>query len=280
MINWEQGLVFGIIQGLTEFFPVSSSGHLALAQSLFKGFEQPGVLFDVAMHVATSVAVVVYFRKELVGLLKRSGDKEAEMSGVGKLERIHWTLVWPIVLAMIPTGIIGYSLKHKVESTFKEPIYVGYFLLITAVVLIAADFVARKNKDTLKAADPNLWQSIVIGIAQGLAVFPGISRSGSTISAGIFTGVRGDYAARFSFLLSVPAVLAAAALSVLKERHAITALSSNEILAYLLGMAAAFAVGYLTIGWMFKIVRRVRLSWFGIYCLVAGGATVIILSLR
>ena len=282
MIKWWQGLVLGAIQGLTEFFPVSSSGHLALAQSLFKGFEQPGVLFNVALHVATSLAVVVYFYKDLVGLLKlRAGSEEAEkMSGTGELKRFDWKLAWPIILAMIPTGIIGYSLKDKVEETFKEPIYVGYFLLITAVVLIVADVVAKRRKDLLKPADPGLWQSFVIGIAQGLAVFPGISRSGATISTGIFAGTRGDYAARFSFLLSVPAVLAAACLSLLKHHAEIAQFEVQQLFPYLLGMAAAFVVGYLTIIWMFKVVRRVRLTWFGIYCAVVGCATIIILSLR
>lgn len=281
MIKWWQGLVLGTLQGLTEFLPVSSSGHLALAQNLFQGFAQPGVLFDVALHLATSVAVVVYFYQDLLLLLKRDAGKEdAGMSGSGEMTKLRWGLVWPLLFATVPTGVIGYLLKDRVEASFEKPLFVGIFLLVTALILFAADMVLRLRKEALKAQDPGLWQSVVIGIAQGLAVFPGISRSGATIAAGIFTGNRGDYAARFSFLLSVPAVLGASALSLLKEREALVGFSGQDLGVYLLGMLAAFVVGYFSIKLMFSVVRRVRLSWFGIYCAVVGVATIIITSWR
>jgi len=281
MIKWWQGLVLGMLQGLTEFLPVSSSGHLALAQNLFQGFAQPGVLFDVALHLATSVAVVVYFYQDLVSLLKREAGKEAvAMSGSGEMEKLGWSLGWPLIAAMVPTGVIGFLLKDRVVASFQKPLFVGIFLLITALVLFAADLVFRLRKDALLAKDPGLWQSLIIGIAQGLAVFPGISRSGATIATGIFTGSRGDYAARFSFLLSVPAVLGASALSLFKERDALLGFPAQELWSYLLGMLAAFIVGYFSIKLMFLVVKRVRLSWFGIYCAGVGLATVIIMSWR
>lgn len=272
MINWREGMVLGIIQGATEFLPVSSSGHLALAQALFKDFSQPGLLFDVCLHLATALAVVVYFYKDILGLFARNAGQEAadEMTGSGKLKRVGWSLVWMMVIAMIPTGIIGFALKDRVEASFTKPLFIGIFLIITSVVLFLADFAARKRADSLKAQDPGIWQAIVIGISQGLAVFPGISRSGATISTGIYTGVRGDYSARFSFLLSVPAVLAASALSLVKERSAIAAFQTHEIVVYLLAMACAFVVGYFSIKLVFNLVRRARLGWFGIYCLVLG----------
>jgi len=281
MVNWWQGLALGIVQGLTEFLPVSSSGHLALAQQLLPGFSQPGVLFDVCLHLATALAVVIYFYQDLVGLLKRkAGGEVSVMSGGGALKQADWKLMGAIVIATIPTGALGWLLKDRVESTFQQPIFVGGFLVITALMLFGADLAARWRKEFLQGQDPGGWQSIVIGVAQGLAVFPGISRSGATISAGIFTGSRGDYAARFSFLCSVPAVLGAAMLSLWDERSAIAGFQAPELLAYGLGMLAALVAGYFSIGLMFKVVRRTRLSWFGIYCAVAGGTTILVMSLR
>jgi undecaprenyl-diphosphatase len=281
MINWWEGMVLGLIQGATEFLPVSSSGHLALAQALFKDFSQPGLLFDVSLHLATALAVVVYFYKDILGLFARNTGQEAAdiMLKSGELTRIRWKLVWMIVIAMVPTGIIGFALKDLVETSFSKPLFVGIFLIITALILFLADLVARKRAALLQAQDPGIWQAIIIGVSQGIAVFPGISRSGATISTGICTGVRGDYAARFSFLLSVPAVLAASALSLVKERSAITAFQSQEIFVYLLSMACAFVVGYFSIKLVFNLVKRARLSWFGLYCLVVGTATVLILSM-
>jgi len=271
-------MVLGIIQGATEFLPVSSSGHLALAQALFKNFKQPGLLFDVSLHLATALAVVVYFYRDILGLFRRNAEQEAadEMTGSGKLMRINWNLVWMMVIAMVPTGIIGFALKDRVEASFTKPLCVGIFLIITALILFLADLAARKRPGALKAQDPGMWQAIIIGISQGLAVFPGISRSGATISTGIYTGVRGDYSARFSFLLSVPAVLAASALSLFKERSAIMGFQWQEIFAYLLAMASAFVVGYFSIKLVFNLVKRARLSWFGIYCLIVGGLVVVV----
>jgi len=282
MIKLWQGVVLGIIQGATEFIPVSSSGHLALAQNLFRGFEQPGLLFDVGLHVATSLAVVVYFYKDILGLLKRNADNEVaeKMSGSGELTPINWKLVWVMALAMVPTGIIGFLLKDIVEDSFEQPMFVAMFLVITGLFLYIADLVAKKNEGELKDKDPGIRQVIVIGIAQGLAVFPGISRSGATISAGIFTGVRGDYATRFSFLLSVPAVLCASALSVVRHRAEILNFQAWEILVYLAGMTCAFVVGYFSIKLVFTVVRSFSLRWFGMYCLVVGGATILVLTLR
>lgn len=282
MIKLWQGVVLGLIQGLTEFLPVSSSGHLALAQNLLKGFNQPGLLFDVGLHLATSLAVVVYFYQDIRGLLKRNAGQEVaeKMAESGALKPIDWKLVWVMVIAMIPTGIIGFLLKDIVESSFEQPIIVAMFLVVTGLILFIADLVARKNEGLLLDKDPGPWQAVVIGAAQGLAVFPGISRSGATIATGIFTGVRGDYAARFSFLLSVPAVLAASALSVIRHSEEINNFQAREILVYLAAMFCAFGAGYLSIRLVFSVVRKLKLSWFGMYCMVVGGATILILTVR
>jgi len=202
------------------------------------------------------------------------------MAGSGELTPIDWKLVWVMVIAMVPTGIIGFLLKDIVEESFEQPMFVAMFLVITGLILYIADLAAKQNESKLLQKDPGVRQSIIIGIAQGLAVFPGISRSGATISAGIFTGIRGDYATRFSFLLSVPAVLCASALSVIKNREQMMNFQAHEILVYLAGMTCAFVVGYFSIRIVFNVVRRLSLRWFGMYCLVVGGATVLILTLR
>jgi len=282
MTQWWQGLALGALQGLTEFLPVSSSGHLVLAQSLLPGFSQPGVLFDVALHLATALAVVVYFKQDLIGLLKRKAENEAVGTMVenAELERINWKLVWMMILALIPTGIIGFLLKDLAQAQFENPFGVGLFLILTGAILFSADLAARKKPAWLQAQDPGIWQSLVIGAAQGLAVFPGLSRSGATISAGIFSKVRGDYSARFSFLLSVPAVLGVSLVSLLEEREALWQFQRGEILAYLLGMAGAFIIGYWSIRLVLAMVRRIRLSWFGGYCVVVGVITVLIWNLK
>jgi len=281
-------LALGTLQGLTEFLPVSSSGHLVLAQSILKGFHQPGILFDVALHLATAMAVVVYFKKELIGLTKRKDGSESrvdapghlerstakeeaeEMEKGGKLEQMRWKLVWMMVLALIPTGIIGLLLKDIAEEQFGNPFGVSVFLLLSGVILFASDIIARNKPGWLKSKEPGILQALIIGTAQGLAVFPGLSRSGATISAGIFSGVQGQYSARFSFLVSVPAVLGASLVEMIDERGAITQFQSSEILAYILGMASAFIVGYLSIRLVFSAIRKIKLSWFGGYCVVAG----------
>jgi len=277
MTSWWQGLLLGVVQGLTEFLPVSSSGHLVLAQSLLPGFNQPGVLFDVALHVATAAAVVLYFYRDLPGLLKR-GSKAEEMAESGQMARIEWKLAWVMILALISTGIIGFLLKDFAEAQFQNPLAVGYFLILTGALLVSADWAARRKPGA--GLEPNSWRAVLIGSAQGLAVFPGLSRSGATIATGIFTGVRGDYAARFSFLLSVPAVLGASLVSLRDERAALAAFSRSEILTYVLGMAAAFGVGYFSIRLVFAVVRKLRLSWFGGYCVLLGLLTVIMWNLN
>ncbi len=277
MVEWWQGLILGVVQGATEFLPISSSGHLALIQNLFQNFQQPGLLFDLCLHLATALAVVVYFRKELAGLISRGGKEQKLMSGSEKLELISWNLILVIIISLIPTAIVGFALKDFAESCFVKPSYVGGFLIFTGLILFFADYYARRAQN-LFAQDPEIKRGLLIGLAQGISVLPGISRSGITIATGIFTGIRGDYSARFSFLLSVPAILGASFISLFQERAELVRFSNQEILSYLLGMASAFLVGYFSIKLVFSAVRRIRLSWFGIYCLVAG-STSLILSL-
>ena len=277
MIKWWQGLALGALQGATEFLPVSSSGHLALGQSLIKNFQQPGLLFDLALHIATAVAVLVYFWRDILELLKRKREEEAEEKMKSReLKSLNWRLLGIMLISLIPTAIIGYLLKDSAEKAFEKPIIVGSCLLITALILFLADYVAKKRFQLFPEKEPSINQALLIGIAQGLAVFPGISRSGATIATGIFSGVRGDYSARFSFLLSVPAVLGASLLSVLEERKALLEFQAQEIISYLLGMAGAFLVGYLSIRLVFETIKRIKLSGFGIYCLIIGGGVILV----
>jgi len=277
MIKWWQGLALGVIQGATEFLPVSSSGHLALGQSLLKNFQQPGLLFDLALHMGTAGAVVVYFWRDIWVLLKRKREEEAEEKmKSGELKQLNWRLLGIMLISLIPTAIIGYWLKDPAEKAFEKTIIVGICLLITALILFLADYIAKKRLSLFSEKEPSITQALLIGIAQGLAVFPGISRSGATIATGIFSGVRGDYSARFSFLISVPAVLGASLLSVLEEHNAFLEFQAQELISYLLGMASAFLVGYLSIRLVFETIKRIKLSWFGIYCLIIGGGVILV----
>jgi len=273
MIQWWQGIILGIIQGATEFLPVSSSGHLAVVQNLFKNFHQPGVLFDLLLHLATALAVVIYFKKELVGLFGRR-QREKLMKNAEKLKPINKKLILVIFVSLLPTAIVGFSVKDIAEKCFEKPFAVGLFLIFTALLLFLADFSAKRSSLQVEA-DPGFGRGILIGLAQGLAVFPGISRSGATISAGIFSGLRGDYSARFSFLLGVPAILGASFLELIEKRNELAGIAESELSAYLLGMVSAFLVGYFCISLVFKVVRRVKLSWFGIYCLFLGAIVIL-----
>jgi len=272
-----QAIILGIIQGLTEFLPVSSSGHLALAQQIMPGFKQPGLLLDVMLHVGTLVAVLAYFRKDLKDLvinapgLLVAGDQH-------DLQRRR--LIIGILIASVPTAIIGLMLEDRVEFLFGSTAGVGIALLVTGVVLIGGDLIgariAPEESDVVDSGPPGPLSSFGIGIAQGLAVIPGISRSGATISVAKSFGITGEEAARFSFLASLPAVGWAAILTVLKNLDEIAGFSANEAVAYLAGPAVAALVGYIAIEVVMRTVSSGKFKWFALYCFIIGGAAVLV----
>ncbi len=265
-----QAAVLGIVQGLTEFLPVSSSGHLALAQMLIPGFSQPGVLLDVMLHAGTLLAVMVYFRREIlevmrlaIDMLKPGSEKDGESV----------KLVVGILLASVPTGIIGLAIEDSAEALFSSAVLVGCALLCTGFILLLGERLAKAASE--RAGYPVWWASLIIGVVQGLAVVPGISRSGSTISAARALGVGGSEAAKFSFLLSIPAIGGAAFISVVKHLEEIKGFTGTEALAYfLVGPLVAAAVGYVAIEAVMRSIRGGKFTWFSIYCFIIGAAAI------
>jgi len=247
-----------VVQGLTEFLPVSSSGHLVFFQSVF-GLAEPQLAFDVMLHLGTLLAVVVYFRTDVARILLGTwawvrGRRGEESESEAKL------LLW-IVVASIPTGLMGVLLKDWFESLFSMPKTVGLMLLVTGLLLWLTRFAGRKQKTT---GEMGVLDALVIGIAQGVAIIPGISRSGSTISAGLFCGLNRELAGKFSFLLSIPAILGATFL----EFREIDAASGIGVT--LFGMAVSFFVGLVALKLLMKIVKKGKLSYFSYYCWAVG----------
>ncbi|MCX5777080.1 MAG: undecaprenyl-diphosphate phosphatase [Candidatus Firestonebacteria bacterium] len=243
---WE-AILLGIVQGLTEFLPVSSSGHLVIVQSFIKDFKQPGVLFDVTLHLGTVIAVVIYFRKRLLEIFK------------------NLRLLGLVLTATAVTGVIGYTFKDTFEAMFSNVRLIGAGLIITAIVLLFAERVKPGNKTEKEI---NWLQALFIGLIQGVAIIPGISRSGSTISAGLFAKLDRKFAAEFSFLLSVPAVLGAA---VLESRHLTKADMLNiDIVVYLAGLLVAAITGFFCTKLLVNIIQKQKLYYFSIYLLIIG----------
>jgi len=241
---------------VTEFLPVSSSGHLVFFQSIF-GFKEPHVFFDVVLHLGTLLAVVVFFRTDISNILQgtRQGLKAHKMSQNGIR-----LLIW-IIIATIPTGLMGILFKDWFESLFTRPKIVGGMLLTTGLILWFTRYVKRDGRLLEKMG----WvDALLIGIVQGIAIIPGISRSGSTISTGLFCGLDRELAGKFSFLLSIPAILGATLL----ELRGIE--SPAEVWMHLIGMAIAFLVGLLSLKFLMRIVRRGRLFTFAYYCWPVG----------
>ncbi len=243
-----QAIILAIIQGLTEWLPVSSSAHLAIAQILMK-VEVP-IIFDILLHIGTLIAVVVYFRKTIIEMIRSivkfdRRDENFKMAGF-------------VVLASIPTAIIGFSFKGFFEASFSNPFSIGIALIMTGTFFMVCEKRLGSAKITAKNA-------ILIGIAQGIAVMPGISRSGSTIGTGLFLGVEREKATRFSFLLSIPAILGAA---FFEGKDASFAGLDVGIVA--VSIIVAGIVGYLSIEFMMKYVKRKGLLPFAKYCWVFG----------
>lgn len=255
-----EALLLGILQGLTEFLPVSSSGHLVIAQHYMPHFKQPGVLFDALLHLGTTMAVIIYFWKDIKTLLSafipgRQGNNPV---------RIHRKIVGLIGVGTVLTGLIGVTFEDYFIRLFSSVTAASFMLLVTGCLLLAVSFIRESKRCE---ADLNIMDAIYIGVAQGVAIIPGISRSGATISTGIFRGIDGVVAAKFSFLLSVPAILGAV---FIEWRH-ISLIESNEITPYVLGTLSAFVTGLLAIRFLLGIIKKNRFHIFAYYCFLVGG---------
>ncbi|WP_299135468.1 undecaprenyl-diphosphate phosphatase [uncultured Tenacibaculum sp.] len=250
-----EAIILGIIQGLTEFLPVSSSGHLELAKAIFGDTSVPeeSLTFTVVLHAATALSTLVIFRKEVLeifqGLFQFKWNEQTKFS-------------LKIVLSMIPAVIIGLLFEEQLESFFGGKILlVGCMLLVTAALLLLAD----KAKNTTK--NVSFSNSIIIGISQAIAMLPGISRSGATISTSVLLGVDRTKAARFSFLMVVPLIFGKVAKDLLSGN---INFQSSEALPLTAGFIAAFVSGLLACKWMISLVKKSKLSYFSLYCAIVG----------
>lgn len=255
-----EAIILGIIQGLTEFLPVSSSGHLELAKVILGDNSVPeeSMLMTVVLHGATALSTIVVFRKDIVNLFKGLFQFKNN-------EEFKFSL--NIVISMIPAAAIGIFLNDEIESFFGGKILlVGTMLLVTAVLLIFAD----KAKNTDKKV--GITQSILIGISQAIAILPGISRSGATISTSVLLGIDREKAARFSFLMVVPLILGKMAKDVLDGAFDVI---DGSMLNYGAGFIAAFLTGILACTWMIKLVKKSKLRYFAYYCLVVGVSAIV-----
>lgn len=247
--------ILSIIQGITEWLPVSSSAHLALAQYYFVG-EVP-IIYDMGMHVGTMLAVLIYFRERIIGMAKSAIKFDAKSK--------EFRLILLLILASIPTAIIGFSLKGFFISMYNEPFLVGIALVITSLFLFST-LISKGKKET-----PNEKNAIAMGIAQGLAVAPGISRSGATITAGLHMGMEWKEAASFSFLLAIPAIFGATFFLLLE-----TGMETIDPELMLVGVAGAFISGYASIHILLNFISRKTFPLFGLYCLLLGLVTMAI----
>jgi len=252
-MNWFEALILGLIQGLTEFLPVSSSGHLEIAKSLFGVNPEASFYFTVAVHGATVLSTIVVFRREIVTLAR--GTLKFRMND-------ETSYVLKIIVSMIPVGVAGLLLKEPIERMFNgNMVFVGLMLLITSLLLAGAHFIRKRNR-TISYLD-----AFIIGIAQAFAVIPGISRSGATIATGLMIGNSKDKIARFSFLMVLVPVIAANLLEIVTGE---ISNDSSGIGIILIGFCAAFVAGYLACRWMVELVKRSKLIWFSMYCIIIG----------
>ena len=249
--------ILGIIQGLTEFLPVSSSGHLAIAAKLL-GIK-PDVAFDVMLHIATLLAVCAFFYRDILDILYAFFIKRDVRDPDFRLGLL-------IIIASIPTAIIGFTLKDIFEEMFSSLLYVGLFLVLTGILISLAESFGKARKSVTGIS----WlDSLIIGLAQGCAIAPGLSRSGTTISTSLLLGLERPLAARFSFLLSIPAILGASALKIKAISHEVT-------IAHISGFILAVISGYFAIWAFMRLIQRASIRPFAYYCFAAGALTVLL----
>ncbi|MCP4571931.1 MAG: undecaprenyl-diphosphate phosphatase [bacterium] len=257
MIDLLNMLLLAVVQGFTEFLPISSSGHLVLLQRVL-GAHEGDLFFDVVLHVGTLGSVLVVYRAEVRRLLRLDAAARA--------------YVMALVVGTLPAVVVGLVAKDAVEAVFSRPIFAAGGLLLTAVVLFSTRAAYRSGQAAAGAWEPRAprpWRALVVGTAQALAILPGVSRSGSTIAACLWLGVERTEAARFSFLLSVPAIAGALVLQ-LADGAVGTGLDARTAASFLLAAAAAFGVGLLAIRWTALAVVRAHFWKFSFYCLAVG----------
>lgn len=264
-MSWFQALILGLIQGLTEYLPVSSSGHLTIGANLFGLNGEENLAFSVAVHVATVFSTCVILWKEIVWLFQ-------------DFFKFKWNegtkYIVNILISMIPVAIVGFFFKDQVEAIFGSGLLVvGICLLITATLLAFSYFAKPRQKENISPL-----HAFIIGIAQAVAVLPGLSRSGSTISTGLLLGNKKEKLAQFSFLMVIPPILGEALLDVkdMLEVGVETTMAGLPTTSLIIGFIAAFVSGCLACKWMINIVKKGKLIWFAVYCAIVGLLTIVL----
>lgn len=270
-INIIQALILGMVQGLTEFLPISSSAHLVIVPELL-GVES-SLAFDTLLHVGTLIAVISYFRSDVIAMIKAFFSSLADIPRGRFKEEIRndqfKRLAWLILVGTIPAGLMGILLKDFFESLFSSVSAVGFFLLITGFILWGVERMPRGEKKTKEISFTN---SLIVGIAQGCAIAPGISRSGATIATSLYLGFDREMAARFSFLLSIPAILGAALIQ-LKDLTAGFDISTGSFVG---GLISAIIFSYLAIKFLMGYIKKHSLVIFAYYCWTVGIITLLL----
>ena len=263
-MEWFEAIILGLVQGLTEFLPVSSSGHLEIGKVLLGVEATDDLMFTTMVHAATVLSTIVVFRKQILDLFK----------GLFKFKYNDQTdYVFKIALSCVPIMIVGLFFKEDVEALFGSIKVVGFALLLTSALLFFSDLASRRDKVTNPASESrngiSYWQAFVVGLGQALAVIPGLSRSGTTISTGLICGVRRDVMAQFSFLMVLIPILGESFLELVGGEFSA---SSVGALPLVLGFLSAFVSGLFACKVMVALVKKAKLSWFAIYCLIAAAA--------
>lgn len=251
-----KSITLGLVQGLTEFLPVSSSGHLVIGAELLN-FHEQGVVFDVCLHLGTLLSVIFVFRSELLQMIKAPF---LYFRGVrdGEVVKFFWWDIY-VIVATLPAVFVGLFFKDEIEQLFSSVVVAYFMLIVTGTIMLIAQFIPEKKEPI------NGWRAFLVGCAQAFAILPGLSRSGSTIFAGMILGIPRETIARFSFIMSVPAILGAA---VLQFGTLIENPPPHDVWVNLgVGAMMAAISGYFAIKLLLDIIKRNRLQWFGYYCL-------------
>lgn len=263
-MEWFEAIILGLVQGLTEFLPVSSSGHLEIGKVLLGVEATDDLMFTTMVHAATVLSTIVVFRKQILDLFK----------GLFKFKYNDQTdYVFKIALSCVPIMIVGLFFKEDVEALFGSIKVVGFALLLTSALLFFSDLASKRDKVTNPASESrngiSYWQAFVVGLGQALAVIPGLSRSGTTISTGLICGVRRDVMAQFSFLMVLIPILGESFLELVGGEFSTSSVSALPLV---LGFLSAFVSGLFACKVMIALVKKAKLSWFAIYCLIAAAA--------
>lgn len=258
-----QAVILGLVQGLGEFLPISSSAHLVLIPWLFK-WNDPGLTFDIALHIGTLIAVAIYFWKDWIRLIKK---------GLTDVRSTEGRLFWYLVAATIPGAVVGFLLEKKAETIFREPVLIATMLIVLGALLYWAD---RKSVKNIEMNHITFRTSILIGLSQALAIIPGVSRSGITMTTGLLMGLTREGATRFSFLLSAPIILGAA----LVKLPFLISNPSVITINFIIGILVSFVVGILSIGFLLRYIQTNNFLPFAWYRFILGSLVIVIVLMR